>query len=101
MWRFRCGLPINRSSVAKLTQVFATDAVGFSSEEKEIEAPAGILEMDLLPLSGVVLHRCEERMTPRRRITQDRTGGGEAGSRDGRLKIRNGKRAPIRMNQSS
>ena len=51
---------INRSSVAKLTQVFATDAVGFSSEEKEIEAPAGILEMDLLPLSGVVLHRCEE-----------------------------------------
>ena len=45
---------------AKLTQVFATDAVGFSSEEKEIEAPAGILEMDLLPLSGVVLHRCEE-----------------------------------------
>lgn len=50
---------INRSSVAKLTQVFATDAVGFSSEEKEIEAPAGILEMDLLPLSGVVLHRCE------------------------------------------
>ena len=34
--------------------------VGFSSEEKEIEAPAGILEMDLLPLSGVVLHRCEE-----------------------------------------
>ena len=51
---------INRSSVAKLTQVFATDAVGFSSEEKEIEAPAGILEMDLLPLSGVVLHRYEE-----------------------------------------
>ena len=51
---------INGSSVAKLTQVFATDAVGFSSEEKEIEAPAGILEMDLLPLSGVVLHRCEE-----------------------------------------
>ena len=51
---------INRSSVVKLTQVFATDAVGFSSEEKEIEAPAGILEMDLLPLSGVVLHRCEE-----------------------------------------
>ena len=51
---------INRSSVAKLTQVFTTDAVGFSSEEKEIEAPAGILEMDLLPLSGVVLHRCEE-----------------------------------------
>ena len=46
--------------MAKLTQVFATDAVGFSSEEKEIEAPAGILEMDLLPLSGVVLHRCEE-----------------------------------------
>jgi len=34
---------INRSSVAKLTQVFVTDAVGFSSEEKEIEAPAGIL----------------------------------------------------------
>ena len=51
---------INRSSVAKLTQVFATDAVGFSSEEKEIEVPAGILEMDLLPLSGVVLHRREE-----------------------------------------
>lgn len=25
---------INRNSVAKLTQVFATDAVGFSSEEK-------------------------------------------------------------------
>ena len=48
---------MKRSEETEMVEIFRTDAVSFRRMEGVHEVNAGILEMDLLPLSAVILHR--------------------------------------------
>ena len=51
---------MKRSEETEMVEIFRTDAVSFRSMKGVHEVNAGILEMDLLPLSAVILHREEK-----------------------------------------
>lgn len=50
---------MKRSEETEMVEIFRTDALSFRRQEGVHEVKAGILEMDLLPLSAVILHREE------------------------------------------
>ena len=51
---------IYRTQDTIMEEVFSTNAIGFSAVPKMREVKAGVLALDLFPLSAVVLHRREE-----------------------------------------
>ena len=51
---------MKRSEETEMVEIFRTDAISFRSMKGVHEVNAGILEMDLLPLSAVILHREEK-----------------------------------------
>ena len=51
---------MKRSEETEMVEVLRTDALSFRCQEGVHEVKAGILEMDLLPLSAVILHREEK-----------------------------------------
>ncbi|MBS6707299.1 MAG: alpha-glycosidase, partial [Lachnospiraceae bacterium] len=50
---------MKRSEETEMVEIFRTDALSFRRQEGVHEVKAGILEMGLLPLSAVILHREE------------------------------------------
>lgn len=57
-------IPVWQTGIARtedtvMQEVFSSNAIGFSTMQKEREVKAGFLKLELFPLSAVVLHRDE------------------------------------------
>lgn len=51
---------IYRTKDTTMDEIFSTNAIGFSNSVKVREVKAGIMTLDLFPLSAVILHRQED-----------------------------------------